>query len=146
MEDNNNITTVDLEMINQIISNQQQIIEGQTKIIEGQDKIIDHFIPSNEELKEQEKQNKLKAEEEKKLQEEEQKILEEKELAEEEYKEELINKIGSMQEHLESLSVSSSDNLEVSKLTTSSVYITLFTIVFTIIIYYIYRLIRTWFI
>lgn len=143
MEENNNIDSFDYSKIDSLIQKQEEIIANQQKI-------IDYFIPSEEEINNQKKQEEkeLKEQQEKELKEKELKEQQEKELKEqqEEYNNTILSTLESINTSVSSLSVSSSENLAVNSVSSGSIYLLLFTIVFTIIIYYLYRLIRTWFI
>ena len=118
-----------------LLIKQGEILESQEKTIKNQEKIIHYFIPSDEELKEQEE---LEKKEQEQLEIEEielEKELEQKELEQEQYQQELIALLGKIEDN-------TLNNTSVSTVNSTTNYLLLFVIVGIFILYLLYRAIR----
>lgn len=119
-----------------VIDNQNKLIEQQQSIIEQQQKLIDYFVPSDDELKEQEK---IQLEKQKEL-EEQQALEEEKELSlyndQVDYQNEIITL-------LEDIKSSSNSNVDVNSVSSSSSFIVLLIIVAMIFFGLLYKVLKT---
>ena len=118
-----------------LLIKQGEILESQEKTIKNQEKIIEYFIPSDEELKQQEE---LEKKEQEQLEIEEielEKELEQKELEQEQYQQELITLLGKIEDN-------TLNNTSVSTVNSTTNYLLLFVIVGIFILYLLYRAIR----
>lgn len=118
-----------------LLIKQGEILESQEKTIKNQEKIIEYFIPSDEELKEQEQ---LEKKEQEQLEIEEielEKELEQKELEQEQYQQELITLLGKIEDN-------TLNNTSVSTVNSTTNYLLLFVILGIFILYVLYRAIR----
>ena len=118
-----------------LLIKQGEILESQEKTIKNQEKIIEYFIPSDEELKQQEE---LEKKEQEQLEIEEielEKELEQKELEQEQYQQELITLLGKIEDN-------TLNNTSVSTVNSTTNYLLLFVILGIFILYLLYRAIR----
>ena len=124
-----------IDTLQDLLIRQGEILETQQSVIKNQEKIIDYFIPTEEEIKEQEKRNQEALEQQNAIELENQKELEKKEQEMLAYNQELLSIIKDIKGNTDI-------GNNVSSVSTSSNFLLLTLVAFLAFIFVLYKAIR----